>query len=46
MRRASFSIGGVTSWTLGPTRITYTDQASELVAAVYRQRARVVIAEF
>jgi hypothetical protein len=29
MRRASFLIGGVISWTPGPTRITYTDQADE-----------------
>jgi len=28
--RASFSIGGVTSWTPGLTRITYTDQVDEI----------------
>ena len=30
MRRASFSSGGVITWTPGPTRITYTDQADEI----------------
>jgi hypothetical protein len=49
MRRASFSIGGVISWTPGPIRIIHTDQAdeiSELGCGIYDQRAREVIAQY